>query len=57
VPDNPDVAVIELDSENGLGDQHRDDLVRMDAAEGHLLTDDHDHVSVADLALNQDRLD
>jgi hypothetical protein len=42
--------------EGGVGDQHGDGLVFVDAAEGDLLPGDHDHAGVAGPALNPDRL-
>ena len=48
--DDPGVAVIELDGEGGLGDQHGDGLVLVDAAEGDLLPDDHDHAAARHLS-------
>src|SRR5580704_8979875 len=52
--DDPDIALGELDGEGGAGDQHRDGLVFVDAAEGDLLPDDHDHAGVAGPALHPD---
>jgi len=54
--DDQYISVSALDSESGLGDQHGDGLVLVDAAEGDLLADDHDHAGVAGPALDPDRL-
>jgi hypothetical protein len=37
--DDADAAVVELDSQGGLGDQHGGGLVLVDAGEGDLLPD------------------
>jgi hypothetical protein len=37
------VSVAKFDSQGGLGDEHGDCLVLVDAAEGDFLPDDHDH--------------
>jgi hypothetical protein len=50
--DDPGIAVVELDGDGGLGDQHGDGLVLVDGAQGDLLPDDHDHAGVAGPALD-----
>jgi hypothetical protein len=50
--DDPGIAVVELDGEGGLGDQHGDGLVLVDGVQGDLLPDDHDHAGVGGPALD-----
>jgi hypothetical protein len=54
--DGPGVVAAQVDGDGVLGDVGGDGLPGVDAAEGDLLADDHDHAGVAGPALDGDRL-
>jgi hypothetical protein len=54
-PDGAGVIAAEVDGHGVLGDVHGDDLPGVDAAEGDLLSDDHDDAGIAGPARRSSR--